>query len=67
MQFHARMGHLSLYTIERMAKTPGSGVENTDHKRTVCKSRKVGKQLKNRQSQIDSGMHDSIDRIGGVI
>ena len=67
MQFRASVGHLSHDTIERMAKTPGSKIEITDHKRTVCSSCKEGTQTKNKQSHIESRMHAPIDRNGGVI
>ena len=67
MHFHARMRHLSLDTIERMAKKPGSGIKIRNHNSTVCNSCKEGKQTKNKQSWMDTRKHAPIDRIGGVI
>uniref|UniRef100_A0AAV1TD71 Integrase catalytic domain-containing protein n=1 Tax=Peronospora matthiolae TaxID=2874970 RepID=A0AAV1TD71_9STRA len=67
MHFHARMGHLSLETIERMEKTPGLGITITNHTRTVCNSCKEGKQTKNKQSRADTGKNAPIDRVDRVI
>ena len=38
MHIQARMGHLSLDTIERMVHTPEYGIKIADHTRTACSS-----------------------------
>ena len=65
--FHQRLGHLSYDTVERMAKYPASGIQLTDRRRPTCLSCAEGKQTEKNQSQQDTGMNFSIDRIGGVI
>lgn len=67
MDFHQRLGHLSLNTVERMTKDPASGIKITDRRRLTCLSCAEGKQTKNPQSQKDTGVNAPIDRIGAVI
>ena len=67
MQFHARLGHLSFDSIERMAKESYSGITITCHKRAKCVTCSQDKGTRTAQPQLDSGQHSPIDRIGGVI
>ena len=67
MQFHARLGHLSFASIERMAKEPNSGINITRHKRSNCVTCSQDIGIRTAQPQQDSGKHSPIDRIGGVI
>uniref|UniRef100_A0AAV1V2L8 Uncharacterized protein n=1 Tax=Peronospora matthiolae TaxID=2874970 RepID=A0AAV1V2L8_9STRA len=67
LHWHQRLGHLAFDTIERMARDPASGIRLSNNKRMACVSCLEGKQMRNAQSQQDSGKHSPIDRIGGVI
>jgi len=67
MNFHIRLGHLCYDSVERLAKTPGSGIKLTDRSRPQCLTCANGKQAKSAQPKTDSGANAPIDRIGGVI
>ncbi|KAE8877447.1 hypothetical protein PF005_g6499 [Phytophthora fragariae] len=67
MNFHERLGHLALDTVERIARDPHSGIQITDHTRSPCIVCAEGKQTKRTQSKKDTGSHLPIECIGGVI
>ena len=67
MHFHRRLGHLCFDNIIKMAKDPASGIKLTDIRRMNCLACVQGKQTKQAQAKVDTGMNSPIDVIGGVI
>ena len=67
MHFHRRLGHLCFDTIIQMSKDPASCIKLTDTRRVNCLACAQGKQTKQAQSKVDTGMNSPIDVIGGVI
>ena len=56
-----------LRTIVKMAQDPASGIKLTDTKRVNYLACAQGKQTKNRQPRMDSGLNSPIDMIRGLV
>ncbi|CAI5723649.1 unnamed protein product [Peronospora farinosa] len=60
MHFHRRLGHLCFDTIIKMAKDPASCIKLTDTRRMNCLACAQGKQTKQVQSKVDTGMNSLV-------
>nr|CCA25735.1 AlNc14C317G10550 [Albugo laibachii Nc14] len=66
LDFHLDFAHHSYDTIELMASDPASGILLTDKSRPACLTCAQGKQKRNTQPLMDTGVNAPIDHVGGV-
>lgn len=67
LYFHRRFGHLNFNTIERLASSPHSRIEFTDHAQEQCLACAQGKQTRASQSKQGTGLSAATDHVVGVI
>ncbi|CAI5743015.1 unnamed protein product [Hyaloperonospora brassicae] len=66
VNIHQRFGNMSYVTIERIAKSPSSGICITDHRCLTYIKCAQSNQTKNSQMKKDTGAHFPIVCGGGV-